>query len=240
MMDLLAAARATAARLIGDNVTFCGVSTDSRSIAAGELFVALRGENFDGHEFVAAAQMRGAVAAIVAADAAESLRALGLPLLQVAETRLSLGALAADWRSRFTLPMIAVTGSNGKTTTKEMIASILQAAFAEAVLSTQGNYNNDIGLPLTLLRLNATHRAAIIEMGMNRPGEIAYLAGIARPTVAVVTNAQRAHLAGMGTLEAIASEKGSIYSGSTKTASRSSMPTTNGPICGAPRVAGSG
>jgi UDP-N-acetylmuramoyl-tripeptide--D-alanyl-D-alanine ligase len=213
MMDLLAAARATAARLIGDNVTFCGVSTDSRSIAAGELFVALRGENFDGHEYVAAAQMRGAVAAIVAADAAESLRALGLPLLQVAETRLSLGALAADWRSRFTLPMIAVTGSNGKTTTKEMIASILQAAFAEAVLSTQGNYNNDIGLPLTLLRLNATHRAAIIEMGMNHPGEIAYLAGIARPTVAVVTNAQRAHLAGMGTLQAIASEKGSIYSG---------------------------
>ena len=213
MMDLLAAARATAARLIGDNVTFCGVSTDSRSIAAGELFVALRGENFDGHEFVAAARMRGAVAAIVAADTAESLRALGLPLLQVAETRLSLGALAADWRSRFTLPMIAVTGSNGKTTTKEMIASILQAAFAEAVLSTQGNYNNDIGLPLTLLRLNATHRAAIIEMGMNHPCEIAYLAGIARPTVAVVTNAQRAHLAGMGTLEAIAREKGSIYSG---------------------------
>ena len=167
MMDLLAAARATAARLIGDNVTFCGVSTDSRSIAAGELFVALRGENFDGHEFVAAARMRGAVAAIVAADAAESLRALGLPLLQVAETRLSLGALAAEWRSRFTLPMIAVTGSNGKTTTKEMIASILQAAFAEAVLSTQGNYNNDIGLPLTLLRLNATHRAAIINNFLN-------------------------------------------------------------------------
>lgn len=213
MMDLLTAARATAARLIGDNVTFCGVSTDSRSIAAGELFVALRGENFDGHEYVAAAQMRGAVAAVVAADAAESLRALGLPLLQVAETRLSLGALAADWRSRFTLPMIAVTGSNGKTTTKEMIASILKAAFAEAVLSTQGNYNNDIGLPLTLLRLNATHRAAIIEMGMNHPGEIPYLAGIAHPTVAVVTNAQRAHLAGMGSLEAIASEKGSIFSG---------------------------
>jgi murE/murF fusion protein len=104
MMDLLAAARATAARLIGDNVTFCGVSTDSRSIAAGELFVALRGENFDGHEYVAAAQMRGAVAAIVAADAADGPARAALPLLQVAETRLSLGALAADWRSRFTLP----------------------------------------------------------------------------------------------------------------------------------------
>ena len=213
MMDLLSAARATAGKLLGDNRTFCGVSTDSRSVADGELFVALRGDNFDGHDYVAAAAARGAVAAVVAADAAEGLQALGLPLVQVAETRLSLGALAADWRCRFTLPLIAVTGSNGKTTTKEMIASILNTAFSEAVLSTRGNYNNDIGLPLTLLRLNATHRASILEMGMNHPGEIAYLAGIARPTVALVTNAQRAHLAGMGSLEAIAAEKGSIYSG---------------------------
>lgn len=213
MMDLLAAARATAGRLTGDNVTFCGVSTDSRSTAAGELFVALRGENFDGHEYVAAARARGAVAAIVTEESAAGLQAPGFPLVEVAETRLSLGALAADWRRRFTLPLIAVTGSNGKTTTKEMIASVLKAAFAEAVLSSRGNYNNDIGLPLSLLRLDATHRAAIVEMGMNNPGEIAYLAGIARPTVAVVTNAQRAHLAGMGSLEAIAAEKGSIFSG---------------------------
>jgi UDP-N-acetylmuramoyl-tripeptide--D-alanyl-D-alanine ligase len=213
MMDLLGATRATAGKLTGDNLTFDGISIDSRTIAAGDLFVALRGERFDGHEYVAAAQARGAIAAVVAADAAETLRALALPLIEVADTRLSLGALAADWRSRFTLPVIAVTGSNGKTTTKEMIASILQAAFADAVLATRGNYNNDIGLPLTLLGLNAHHRAAIIEMGMNRPGEIAYLAGIARPGVAVVTNAQRAHLAGMGSLAAIASEKGGIYSG---------------------------
>jgi UDP-N-acetylmuramoyl-tripeptide--D-alanyl-D-alanine ligase len=213
MMDLLEAARATAAGLVGDNCSFSGVSTDSRTIAPGELFVALRGEHFDGHHYVAAAQARGAAAAVVASDAVDRLRSTGLPLIVVAETRLSLGALAADWRSRFTLPLIAVTGSNGKTTTKEMIASILRAAHGDTVLSTQGNYNNDIGLPLTLLRLHAGHRAAIIEMGMNHPGEIAYLAGIARPGVAVVTNAQRAHLAGMGTVEAIAREKGSIYSG---------------------------
>jgi murE/murF fusion protein len=131
------AARATAGKLLGDNRTFCGVSTDSRSIAAGELFLALRGENFDGHDYVAAAQARGA-AAVVAADAAEGCTGLGLPLVQVAETRLSLGALAADWRSRFTLPLIAVTGSNGKTTTKEMIASILKGLLGEAVLSTRG------------------------------------------------------------------------------------------------------
>ena len=213
MMDLLAAARATAAAVVGDNCGFGGVSTDSRTIAPGELFVALRGQHFDGHHYVAAAQARGAAAAVVASDTVDRLRSTGLPLVVVAETRLSLGALAADWRSRFTLPMIAVTGSNGKTTTKEMIASILRAAYGDTVLSTQGNYNNDIGLPLTLLRLRADHRAAIIEMGMNHPGEIAYLSGIARPDVAVVTNAQRAHLAGMGSVEAIAREKGSIYSG---------------------------
>jgi UDP-N-acetylmuramoyl-tripeptide--D-alanyl-D-alanine ligase len=161
-------------------VTFCGVSTDSRSVADGELFVALRGDNFDGHDYVALPP-RAARPPPWLPPTPRLLGALDLPLVQVAETRLSLGALAADWRCRFTLPLIAVTGSNGKTTTKEMIASILKAAFAEAVLSTQGNYNNDIGLPLTLLRLNATHRAAIIEMGMNHPGEIAYLAGIAVP-----------------------------------------------------------
>ena len=213
MMDLLAAARATAGELAGGNATFCGVSTDSRSIAAGELFVALRGPRFDGHDYVAAAKAHGAAAALVAADTADRLLELDLPLVRVTDTRVSLGALAADWRSRFTLPLIAVTGSNGKTTTKEMIASILRAAFGEAVLSSRGNFNNDIGLPLTLLGLNSTHCAAIVEMGMNHPGEIACLASIARPTVAVVTNAQRAHLAGMGSLEAIAAEKGSVFSG---------------------------
>lgn len=217
MMDLSAAAEAMSASLVAADecagVGLSGVSTDSRSVAAGELFIALRGENFDGHEFVVAARERGAVAAVVAADAAESLTASGLPLLVVDDTRLALGALAASWRSRFSLPLIAVTGSNGKTTTKEMIASILKAAFGDDVLATPGNFNNDIGLPLTLLKLDSSHRAAIIEMGMNHPGEIAYLARIARPTVAVVTNAQRAHLAGMGSLESIAAEKGSIFEG---------------------------
>ncbi len=209
--DLLSASLAMGGRLFGENIAFSGVSTDSRQIGSGELFFALRGEHFDGHEFIALAKTRGAVAAVVALDAAAGLMALELPLIAVADTRLALGALAADWRGRFSPRLIAVTGSNGKTTTKEMIASILRAEFGEAVLSTQGNLNNDIGLPMTLLQLNAAHRAVVVEMGMNHPGEIAYLAGLARPNVALVTNVQRAHLAGMGSLEAIATEKGSLY-----------------------------
>ncbi|MFB0935933.1 MAG: UDP-N-acetylmuramoyl-tripeptide--D-alanyl-D-alanine ligase [Propionivibrio sp.] len=198
----------------GENVPFLGVSTDSRTVAAGQLFIALRGDKFDGHDFVGIARERGAAAAVVDVAGAAALRVTGLPLIVVADTRLALGAIAAHWRGRFTLPVIGVTGSNGKTTNKEMIASIMKAAFGDAaVLSTQGNLNNDIGLPLTLLNLDAGHRAAVVEMGMNHPGEIAYLAGIGRPTVALVTNAQRAHLEGMGTLETIAAEKGSIFSG---------------------------
>jgi len=213
MMDFRAAVKAMSGRLVGDNASFSGVSTDSRKIGAGELFFALRGENFDGHEFLSAAKALGAVAAVVAADAVDTLGESGLPLLVVADTRLALGALAADWRARFDLPVIAVTGSNGKTTSKEMITSILRVAFGDAVLATQGNFNNDIGMPLTLLKLNGGHRAAVIEMGMNHPGEIAYLTRIARPTAAIVTNAQRAHLEGMGSLESIATEKGSVFMG---------------------------
>ena len=211
MMDLAAAAKAMDGTLMGGNGAFSEVSTDSRKLTGGELFIALRGDNFDGHEFIAAAKARGAAAAVVDSNTLEKFEPIGLPLLVVANTRLALGTLAAHWRARFSLPLIAVTGSNGKTTTKEMIASILKVTFGDAVLVTQGNLNNDIGLPLTLLKLNAGNRAAIIEMGMNHPGEIAYLSGIARPTVALVTNAQRAHLAGMGSIEAIAAEKGSIY-----------------------------
>ncbi len=197
----------------GADPTIRAVSTDSRAIAAGDLFVALRGERFDGHGFVAQAAADGAVGAVIAADEAAALANCGLPLIVVSDTRLALGALAAAWRARFTLPLIAVTGSNGKTTTKEMIASILRADCGEDVLATQGNLNNDIGLPLTLLKLHVGHRAAIVEMGMNHPGEIGYLTRIARPTVALVTNAQRAHLQGMGSLDAIAREKGSIFEG---------------------------
>ena len=213
-MDVLSAAQAMSGTSVGENVTFTGASTDSRAVAAGELFIALRGDTFDGHEFVGAARERGAAAAVVDVAGAEALSEVGLPLIVVADTRLALGELAAHWRAGFTLPLVGVTGSNGKTTNKEMIACIMKAAFGDAaVLSTQGNLNNDIGLPLTLLNLDAGHRAAVVEMGMNHPGEIAYLARIGRPTVALVTNAQRAHLEGMGTLESIAAEKGSIFSG---------------------------
>lgn len=220
MMSLSAAAAALGGRLLdaggepaGDVAgrTFSAVSTDSRTATSGTLFIALSGENFDGHAFVAPVAAAGAVAAVVADEAAAGLAGAGLPLIAVADTRLALGRLAAHWREGFELPLIAVTGSNGKTTTKEMIAAILAAAYGDAVLATQGNFNNDIGLPLTLLRLNGSHRAAIVELGMNNPGEIDYLTRIARPTVAVITNAQRAHLQGMGSLDAIALEKGAVY-----------------------------
>ena len=214
-MNLKEASKAVGATLIGadgsENIAFSGVSTDSRKIEAGQLFVALRGESFDGHEFLATARASGAAAAMVAADAVAALTETALPLVVVEDTRLALGSLAAEWRSRFVMPLIAVTGSNGKTTSKEMIASILQVAYGDTILATQGNFNNDIGLPLTLLSLSSRHCAAVIEMGMNHPGEIAYLARIAKPTVALVTNAQRAHLAGMGSIETIATEKGSVF-----------------------------
>lgn len=187
-----------------------GLTTDTRAIAQGQLFVALAGERFDAHDFLAAAVQAGAAGLLVSDE--QRLPA-GVPAVLVADTRLALGQLAAAWRAQFTLPLIAVTGSNGKTTTKEMIASILETAYPGAVLATRGNFNNDIGLPLTLLGLHAGHRAAVVEMGMNQPGEIAYLTQLARPTVALVNNAQRAHLQGMGDLAEIAREKGSIFTG---------------------------
>lgn len=187
-----------------------GLTTDTRAISQGQLFVALAGGRFDAHDFLAAAVQAGAAGLLVSDE--QRLPA-GVPAVLVADTRLALGQLAAAWRAQFTLPLIAVTGSNGKTTTKEMIASILETAYPGAVLATRGNFNNDIGLPLTLLGLHAGHRAAVVEMGMNQPGEIAYLTQLARPTVALVNNAQRAHLQGMGDLAEIAREKGSIFTG---------------------------
>lgn len=203
-------AAAVGGRLCGADVALGGVCTDTRAVAAGQLFVALRGERFDAHDFLEPALAAGA-AALLVAD--ESRLPAGAPAIVVDDTRLALGRLAQAWRAEFKLPVIAVTGSNGKTTTKEMIAAILAAAFGDAVLATRGNFNNDIGLPLTLLGLNAGHRAAVIEMGMNRPGEIAYLVGIGAPSVALVTNAQRAHLEGMGDLDEVAREKGSLFAG---------------------------
>jgi len=186
-------------------VRFTGVSTDSRSIAAGDLFVALQGERFDGHEFLEAVARRGAVAALVSRPNEAS--AVALPCIVVPDTRRALGELARAWRQRFDIPVIAVTGSNGKTTTKEMVASILAAAYGETGrLATRGNFNNDIGLPLTVLRLRSSHRAAVVELGMNHAGETEWLAEIARPTIALITNAQREHQEFLRNVEAVARE----------------------------------
>ena len=203
-------AQATGGRLIGADVALTGVSSDTRAIGPGQLFIALRGERFDAHDFLGQAAASGA-AALMVADAARL--PADVSAVVVDDTRLALGRLAAAWRATFQLPVLAVTGSNGKTTTKEMIAAILKAQFGDAVLATRGNLNNDIGLPQTLLGLNASHRAAVIEMGMNHPGEIGYLAPLGAPSVALVTNAQRAHLEGMGDLDEVAREKGSIFTG---------------------------
>ncbi|HZW72911.1 MAG TPA: Mur ligase family protein, partial [Caldimonas sp.] len=191
-----------AANLSGANVRFDGVSTDSRAIGAGEIFFALKGERFDGHEFVAGAFRRGATAAVVSADRAAALEGrAGGSLLVVRDPLVALAALATHWRRGFTLPVVAIVGSNGKTTVKEMIAAILRAEFGpERVLATRGNLNNQIGLPLTVLGLRATHQAAAIEIGMNHPGETALLAAVARPTISVINNAQREHQEFMGSV----------------------------------------
>jgi UDP-N-acetylmuramoyl-tripeptide--D-alanyl-D-alanine ligase len=213
MMDLAEAARVLSGRLEGANARFSGVSTDSRAVGTGDLFVALQGERFDGHAYVGEAARRGAAGALTSRHVTE--RGTTLPQVVVRDTRLSLGALAGDWRGRFPIPLVALTGSNGKTTVKEMLAAILvqHAGARGSVLATAGNLNNDIGMPLTLLALRADHRYAVIEMGMNHEGEIDYLARIARPTVALVNNAQRAHVGILGSLEAIARAKGEIYAG---------------------------
>jgi len=195
------------ARLVGADVAFGGVSTDSRKADAGALFVALRGESFDAHDFLDQVAARD-VAAVVVSTLPDG---WSLPAIVVPDTLVALGRIAHAWRTGFTLPVIGVTGSNGKTTVKEMIASILAAAVGEeARLATQGNLNNEIGVPLTLFRLTASHRAAVVELGMNHPGEIARLAAIAAPTVALVNNAQREHQEFMHTVEAVARENGAV------------------------------
>lgn len=191
-----------------------GVSTDTRTLQVGDLFIALRGEQFDAHEFLAEVREAGAVAAVVeAGHPVLSSPALdGWPLIVCDDTRLALGTLGQAWRQRYSLPVLAVTGSNGKTTTKELVTHLFSVAVGvDAVLSTLGNFNNEIGLPLTLLRLAPQHRYAVIELGMSHPGEIAALAQLAQPSIAIVTNAQRAHLAGMGSLVGVAEEKGSLF-----------------------------
>ena len=198
------------ARLVGGEVTVQRVHTDSRSLTSGDLFVALRGERFDGHAYIEHAAAAGAVAVLCEPAGEAAALAAGVSALVVPDTRLALGALAAGWRAQFTLPLIAVTGSNGKTTVTQMIASILRAAEPHHTLATQGNLNNDIGVPLTLLGLRSHHRLAVVELGMNHPGEIAALAAMAQPTVALVNNAQREHQEFMHTVEAVARENGAV------------------------------
>jgi UDP-N-acetylmuramoyl-tripeptide--D-alanyl-D-alanine ligase len=203
-----AAALIPGATVLGDDsVVFEHVSTDSRTAGPGDLFVALKGDRFDAHDFLRDVAARQIAAALVTHTPAD----WSLPALKVADTRVALGALARGWRRRFTMPLVAVTGSNGKTTVKEMIASIFAAAVGVgARLATAGNFNNDIGLPLTLFRLSAAHQLAVVELGMNHPGETALLGKIAEPTVAVVNNAQREHQEFMATVEAVALEHASV------------------------------
>lgn len=208
MMHLSEAAAMLGVPFSGADSEVQRVSTDSRTIQPGDLFIALRGEKFDGGRFAAQALEQGAVGVVLDSSQASEIEAA----IRVDDTRLALGQLAAAWRARFRLPVVAITGSNGKTTVKDMLASILRVETGsdDAVLSTKGNFNNDIGLPLTLLRLRASHRVAVVELGMNHPGEIARLAAIAGPTVALVNNAQREHLEFMATVEAVARENGAV------------------------------
>jgi UDP-N-acetylmuramoyl-tripeptide--D-alanyl-D-alanine ligase len=186
------------------------VHTDSRTLQTGDLFVALKGEKFDGNQFLSQARASGAAAAVCSSS--EALRQSGLSGLVVPDTREALASLAAAWRAQFKLSLIAVTGSNGKTTVTQMIAAVLRAHAPGETLATEGNFNNDIGVPLTVLRLRAHHRIAVVELGMNHPGEIALLAKIAQPTIALVNNAQREHLEFMATVEAVAKENGAVLS----------------------------
>jgi len=207
MMRLGEITAALGAELHGEDVRVDGVSIDSRACGGNALFFALRGARHDGHDFVAAAAAAGAAAAVVSGkvDAA-------IPQLTVSDTTTALAALAAAWRRRFTIPLVAVTGSNGKTTVKEMLGAIFGAADNTA-LASRGNFNNHIGVPLTLLRLREHHRFAVVEMGMSRAGEISRLSKMARPTVAVITNAAAAHLEGVGGELEVARAKGEILDG---------------------------
>ncbi len=192
-------------RLVGDGkLAIARVHTDSRSVQSADLFVALRGERFDAHDFLPQLPALGVHAAI----ATHGLAQAGLSGLEVADTLQALQTLAKAWRAQFDLPIIAVTGSNGKTTVTQMLASILKTWQSDNALATQGNFNNHIGVPLTLLRLRAHHRVAVLELGMNHPGEIAQLADMAAPSVALVNNAQREHQEFMQTVEAVAIENG--------------------------------
>ncbi len=206
-----AAAWMAGAHLVGPDAAIRRVTTDSRAVEPGDLFVALIGERFDAHDFLPDVIARGAAAVLVSRALPGTLDVSNVAVLTVADTRIALGQLAAGWRRQFPIPVVAVTGSNGKTTVKEMISAIFaQAVGEDARLATAGNFNNDIGLPLTLFRLNAQHKLAVLELGMNHPGETAVLAAIAQPTVAMINNAQREHQEFMVSVEAVAEEHAAV------------------------------
>ena len=206
MFSLDEAAAAIGGQVLGDGaIRFSSVGSDSRHVTPGSLFVALKGDNFEGHDHAADALSKGAVAALV------NRLGCATPAIVVPDPRAALGALGAAWRSRFSLPLIAVAGSNGKTTVTQMIAAILVRYAGDAAFATKGNFNNDIGVPLTLLRLHAMHRIGVVELGMNHPGEIALVANMAKPTVALINNAQREHLEFMKSVAEVAAENGSVF-----------------------------
>jgi len=205
-MSLSKAAAVTESSLNGENIIFSGCSTDSRTIEKGNLFIALKGEYFDGHEFVSVAEEKGASSLMVEREVSHT-----KPMLKVKDTRKAMGLLARSWREVMPIPLIAITGSNGKTTVKEMVTSILSEI--SEVYATSGNFNNDIGVPLTLFGLDKYHQYAVIEMGANHPGEIEWLSAVARPNIAVITQCAPAHLEGFGGIEGVAKAKAEIYSG---------------------------
>ncbi len=210
MMQLSTVVKAVNGKLLGDDVEIQSIGTDSRTIVSKQLFVAIKGENFDGNQFAETAIQQGA-AAVLVSDKQTQAR----PAVVVDDTKLALGQLAKYWRNQFHMPVIAITGSNGKTTTKEMLTAILGAATKDAqkVHATVGNLNNDIGMPLTLLKLRKEHAYAVIEMGMNHLGEIDYLSRIAQPNIALINNAGTAHIGELGSRDNIAKAKGEIFNG---------------------------
>jgi UDP-N-acetylmuramoyl-tripeptide--D-alanyl-D-alanine ligase len=205
-MDFDWLAKVLATDYVGDNQSVLNINTDTRNICNGDVFLALQGPNFDGHEFIAQAKNKGAIAAIVSKKVL-----IDFPQFLVTDTRLALGTIASAVKKKVNPKTIAITGSVGKTTVKEMCAAILSAH--GEVLSTKGNFNNDIGVPLTLLRLEPQHRYAVIELGANHIGEIAYTTAMTQPDVAVVCNVGAAHLEGFGSLEGVAQAKGEIFDG---------------------------
>ena len=203
-MKLSQAAQVLKGKQQGADVTFQSVSTDTRKIQTGQLFIALKGPNFNGHDFLATAAEKKAAAVLISEPISCS-----IPSLLVADTHAALGQLAAFHRQQVSIPLVGLTGSCGKTTTKAMIASILEVN--GPTLATEGTLNNDIGVPLTLLRLQTNHQYAVIEMGANHPGEIAYVTHIAKPTVALITNAAPAHLEGFIDLPGVARAKEKFF-----------------------------